>query len=486
MSVALPSEMPARTDALGSRQFVDSAAQVWRLAWPAIGHMLLLTLVFSVDRLVLGHTDTNALASLQISSVIVWTLTTVFTAFSSGTLAIVGRAVGAGDRARATSATTISLLLALVLGVVVGMALVPCATPMVAAAFPHAGADVQRDVLRYLIIAAPMLPMTFVEAVAAAALQATGDTRTPLVAAASSNALNIVVSCTLVFGLLGAPALGVQGAAIGALCATVLQACSLLWVLYRKDAILPAREWFHALTPRSEPRSPGVPGMARSLLRVSLPAFGDKIIYAGGYLAFVAVIAWLGKTAMAANQAISSIEAICFLSAEGIGVAAGALVAQNLGRGDVRGAERLATTAAVMAVGAMSMFAALFMVAPRLLLSLFTSDASIVEAAAVPMVLAAVTQPFMAYATVMRTALRGAGATGVVLGVTLLGTLVVRFPIAYLATVHGHMGLVGIWLGCAADWIIEAATFAWILRSGAFDRAASSNRTGVPASLRIA
>lgn len=475
MTVVLPaSEMPARTDALGSGQFLSSASRVWRLAWPAIGHMLLLTLVFSVDRLVLGHTDTNALASLQISSVIVWTLTTVFTAFSSGTLAIVGRAVGAGDRARARSATTISLVLALVLGVIVGMALVPVATPMVAAAFPQAGADVQRDVLRYLIIAAPMLPMTFVEAVAAATLQATGDTRTPLVAAASSNAINIVVSCTLVFGWLGAPALGVRGAAIGALCATVLQACSLLLVLYRKEAILPVREWF------------GVPGMARSLLRVSLPAFADKIIYAGGYLAFVAVIAWLGKTAMAANQAISSIEAICFLSAEGIGVAAGALVAQSLGRGDVRGAERLAGTAAVMAVGAMTMFAVLFMSAPRLLLTLFTSDVSIVEAAALPMVLAALTQPFMAYATVMRTALRGAGATGVVLGVTLLGTLVVRFPVAYFATVHGHLGLVGIWLGCAADWIIEAAVFAWILRSGAFDRAASSNRTGVPASLRIA
>jgi Na+-driven multidrug efflux pump len=98
----------------------------------------------------------------------------------------------------------------------------------------------------------------------------------------------------------------------------------------------------------------------------------------------------------------------------------------------------------------------------------FNGDPEIIAMGTSALYVTALAQPFMAYAMVIRMALRGAGATSTVLVVTLLGTFLVRLPIAYLAAVELHWGLTGIWAASTADWVVEAALLLTIFRRGAW------------------
>jgi putative MATE family efflux protein len=425
------------------------ARELGRLAWPAITHMFLLTLIFLAGRAMVGRYSSTALASLQISGTLTWATYALFTAFSAGTLAVVARSVGAGDHEGAARAARSSILFAIALGVVVALPIRVANGALLRVLFPAAAPEVLADAGAYLHIVLPAIPLAFVEAIAAASLQGAGDTRTPLVVAALGNLVNVAASWVLIFGRFGAPELGVRGAAIGNAATMTIEGVLLASVLLSRRSPLPLRA-----APVDRARDAAA---LRRVLAVSGPAVAEKAAYHTAYIAFVAIIGLLGAAAMAANQAIVAIEAVCFLSADGLAVAAGAVVAQKLGAGKPGEAMRAGWIAIAMAMGLLTTFGLCFSLAPRLLVSAFSSDPAIVALAARALYVTATAQPFMAFATVAAMSLRGAGDTRTVLGATVVCAVVVRLAATYLFAVTLGFGLVGVWMGSTSDWICRAA-----------------------------
>ena len=440
------------------------ARRVVALAWPAILHMFLVTLVFLVSRALVGRYSAAALASLQISGTLVWTAYSVGTAFSAGTLAVVARSIGAGDRNAAARAARGSMALALGLGLAVTIPALSRIDAYLDLLFPGSGAAVHAEARAYLEVSLLALPLSFLEAAAAASLQGAGDTRTPLLAAVAGNVLHLLLAPALLFGLAGAPRMGVRGAALAAALAVALEAALLVYCLLRRGSPLPLRRAGAPLFGSADRAE------LRRVLRVGAPALLEKVVYHGRYVGFVAIIGALGAVAMAANQALVGIEAVCFLSADGLGIAAAAVVAQRLGAGEASQASRAAWLASAMAIALLSFFGILFALAPRLLMLAFTSDAAIVETGVRCLYVAAAAQPFMAFATVMGMSLRGAGATRSVLAVTLASSLAVRVGATYLFAIPMGLGLVGVWLGSTADWATRSLLFACLYLHGGWRR----------------
>ena len=284
----------------------------------------------------------------------------------------------------------------------------------VAAPADRLTAAVLADAGAYLHIVLPALPLAFVEAIAASAFQGAGDTRTPLYVATLGNVVNVTLSALLIFGSLGLPALGIRGAAIGTAATMSIEGLLLGGLLLSRKSPLPLGGDAppFGLRERLSLTRLGWGGEAlRRVLRVSAPTFGEKLVNQSAYLAFVAMIGLLGPEAMAGNQALVAIEAICFLTADGFGVAAGATLARKLGAGKPDEATRAGWMAAFMATAWLSSMGLLFALLPRLLMRGFTSDPAIITLGAQALYVAAIAQPFMAFATVLGTGLRGAGDT---------------------------------------------------------------------------
>ncbi|MEM9190689.1 MAG: MATE family efflux transporter, partial [Myxococcota bacterium] len=412
--------------------------RVLTLAIPAIAQMLLHTLVFLVDRAMLGRFSDDALASMQISGPLTWASVSILGAFVAGTMAVVGRAVGAGDRDTAGAATRASLLFGLGSGLVLGGLGLLLIGPILFA-FPEAGDGARAAADGYLSVIFPSVPLLLLSMISGASLTAAGDTRTPFAISALGNAVNVSANYVLIFGKAGFSPMGAEGAALASAMAVALQ-CLLFfaWLLRRNSAV--------SIRGRG-----GETDAFRRMLRVALPSFAEKLLQQAGYFGYVLMVGALGTLAMASNQALISIEAVSFLSADGLGIAAGAIVAQCLGSKDPSGASRAGWIGSGLAVLLLGAFGLLFLLAPRLLLGAFSDDPAIVEAGVPCLLVAAAAQPFMAVAVVLSESLRGAGATKTVLGVMAIGGVFIRLSATYVYAFELDLGLLGVWLGSTTD-----------------------------------
>src|SRR5690606_30417493 len=103
-----------------------------------------------------------------------------------------------------------------------------------------------------------------------------------------------------------------------------------------------------------------------------------RVLYHVGFMTYALIVTRLGDAAMAANQSLISVESICFLSADGFGVAAAALVAQKLGAGKPDEARQAAWIAARYAVITLSSFGLGALALRSVILPIFSRDPEVI------------------------------------------------------------------------------------------------------------
>jgi len=418
--------------------------QVWVLALPMLGEQIGSFLVGMVDVWLAGWLSKEATGAVGTGGYMSWFTMLAFTLVSTGAAALVARCFGARDFRTAKRALNQSLVLALLLGVPVSVLVYVLAPPM-ADLFSQTDAArglfttyVRIDALGYAAFGALLI--------CGAVLRAAGDTRSPMLIMLAVNVLNPLVSAALVFGWLGLPRLGVTGIALGTVAARWLGGGLIILVLARGLHGL-RLEW-RELWPDA--------AILRRILRVGLPAAGDAGLLWAGQLFFLLIIVHTATgdastVNYAAHMIAMRMEAISYLPAVAWATAGATLVGQYLGAGSKQLAARSGHVAALQTAGLTTLIGLSFFTLAELIFRGMSNDPAVWAVGTPAFRLLAFIQPFLGVAIVYTAVLRGAGDTRVTMVFSLIGSFLLRIPVAYLCGIVLGGGLIGAWIGMWAD-----------------------------------
>lgn len=423
----------------------------WRpllsLAWPAMTTGAVRIAMRTVDLLVVGAVvGSVGVAAVGIADSAARFVLMLALGLAAGTVATVSQRTGREDRRAADVAATQTLLLAFALGAVATVVGIPGARPF----FELLGAepDVIAQGAPYLqVVIATAIPRTMA-IMLSRAIQASGDTRTPMVVRVASTLLNIALTVTLVPGLGPLPELGVMGAAIGTATGNVLSGVALFVILasgrwgigFRRDGV---REF----------------ATAREIVQVGAPQIVERGLYALAEIPLNAITLVFGTAVNAGFQVGRRVHLFVRVPAIGVGVAAATHVGMNVGQRQIVAAERYGTDAGRLAllVG-IAGGVALAALAEPIALAFGGGESPQVLAAMVAWLrVYAVAMLLLAAYEVLRYAMQGAGETRLPLyaSAVAIGGFMVGF--SWLVGIVLRVGVAGVYAGIILDAVVRTA-----------------------------
>jgi len=417
------------------------------LALPVIIGEIGWTTMGLVDTLMVGPLGPAAIGAAGLGNVILLAISVGGMGLLLGLDTLVAQSFGAGriDRCHHW------LVQGLYLGAMVAVPLITLGL-LAVAVLPLLGIapDVLPLALPYLTIVVTSIPVLLVYAAFRRYLQAMNSVRPIMFALVSANVVNIAVNWVLIYGNLGAPALGVKGAAWATVASRIYMALVLLLAIRLRDQRY--RSDLGAVSRRvSWPDQ-------RRLLGLGIPAATQVTLEVAVFAVVTAFAGRLSAAALAAHQIGLNIWSVVFMVPLGLNAAGAVRVGQAMGRRDPSGARHAGWMAFVLGGSFTGVAAVVFLVSGSWLISWFSTDAAVLALGPSLLGIAGLCLVFDGTQGIATGVLRGLGDTRTPALLNLLGLWLVGLPLAYAAGFPWGWGVQGLWMGLTSGLVLVGST----------------------------
>lgn len=312
-------------------------ADLVRIALPIALQNLVVSGVNMLDTIMVGRLGTAELAAVGLANQIWFLLILMLFGVATGGGVFTAQYWGKRDIAGIRRTTGLSLVIGLGAGLafMAGGMLVPQAI----LGFYSRDPEVIGLGASYLRIVAPSYPLAAISFVFSISLRGVERVRLPLVATVISLTVNAILNYVLIFGAFGAPAMGVDGAAVATVVSRLIEAAIVITGAYtQKTAVAGSLKEFTSWGS----------GFITRFLGIAMPVIINEIAWSVGITTYNGIFARVGTGAIAAFNVTSTVNQLAMVFFMGTANAAAVMIGSRIGAGEVDVARHWARRFAIL------------------------------------------------------------------------------------------------------------------------------------------
>lgn len=428
---------------------------VIRIAIPVALQSMLQSSFSMIDQVMVGQLGSTSIAAVGIAGKFAFLYSVVIGAVTAIAGIMIAQYMGQKDQRAADRSLCVNLMAAGASGIV--FTLLSVLLPTQIMRLYSDDADAVRLAADYLrIVAGTYLPMGGASALSVM-LRCSDRARAPLVAAVVSALMNTGLNYLLIFGKLGAPMLGVQGAAIAS---AVSQ-----WV----NALVVALFFRRFLSKRWERFCPSIKMSGterRQYLVMLLPVMVNEFLWGLGQNVYTVIYSHIGTQEVAAVALISPVESLLIGALSGFAQAAGILIGKRLGEEAYH--EAYGESKWLMKYGFVgsALLSLLLLLLKRPYVRIYQVEDYVLHTAEWLLAAFAVLAPFKVQNMILGGGIiRSGGKTKYIMGIDLMGTWLIGIPLGFLCARVLQLPVAWVYFVIGLEEIVRWIVSVWLFRS---------------------
>ncbi|MBC8412933.1 MATE family efflux transporter [bacterium] len=429
---------------------------IWHMSWSMLLVMFLNFFVGLTDIYVAGFLGPEIQAVVGFVTELYFFVIIAANAISTGTVAMLSRAVGAHNSEKAVSIAVQSLVFAIACAISITIAGIIFHERLISlAGFSD---SISARAGEFFVIFAVALVPNYIVVISNAIFRSGGEVRLTLIAMFFVSLINIVLDFLLVFGAAGWGGMGYRGIAF-ATAISMFAGMIICFALFKKSRWSDIFSGAWHLSGRH----------IRGILRISWPAALLQLAWNSGSIVLYNILGRLDEGSVIAMAALTSglrIEAFIYLPMFALNMAASVLCGQTLGAGEAGRAERIGWKLAVTGVTFVSLLALPVFIWAGPVASVIAKDSGVLTETTFYLRVMMLSEPFMALSLILGGCLQGAGDTKGTMFVIVIALWAIRLPLAYLLAVTAGYGAAGVWAAMVISMFFQGIAMTFRYRAG--------------------
>ena len=337
--------------------------KLWGLVFPIAIQNLMTALVSASDAFMLGFVSQTSLSAVSLATQIQFVHNLFMLALTIGATTLAAQYWGKGDTDSVEEILAIVLKISMAVSVVFFIAAM-FFSGFLMRIFTNDIKLIQAGIPYLRIVSVSYLFMGFSQ-IYLCIMKNSGRTAKSTIYGSVAVVINIGFNVIFIFGLAGFPAMGIAGAALAT---TVSRALELLLTIYEnmhRSLVCVRLKYIRNSSKK----------LKKDFWHYTTPVLGNELVWGCGFTMFSVIMGHLGSDAVAANSVANILKNIIACVCNGIGIGAGIIVGNELGKGEMERAREYGNRLFKLAVfaGAVSGFI-LLAVSP--VLRIFTGSLS--------------------------------------------------------------------------------------------------------------